>query len=62
MHKLKLFGRALFQFVKQIGNLPLRWLAAFQNSRAGPARESSESERLDRIRNPSKYLDRVNEP
>jgi hypothetical protein len=56
MHILKLIGLTLFQLVKQVWLLPQSLALAVTQRRQRLARAEFETERLDRIRNPSKYL------
>ncbi len=60
MHKLKLIGLTLLAFAKQTWSLPHALGAAVRRSRGRAGRNADELERLDRIRNPSKYLEKVN--
>ena len=56
MYLLKLIGLTLVQLVKQIWRLPRSIADGFKHWRRQTARDELEAERLDRIRNPSKYL------
>jgi hypothetical protein len=56
MNALKLIGLALFQLGKQVCSLPQTVANAVQQRRRQVAWNEREAERLDRIRNPSKYL------
>jgi hypothetical protein len=56
MHILKLIGLTLFQLAKQVWLLPQSIALAVTQRRQRIARNEFEIERLDRIRNPSKYL------
>ena len=56
MDALKFIGLALFQLVKQIWSLPQTIARAAKRRRRRIAFNEFETERLDRIRNPSKYL------
>ncbi len=56
MNALKLIGLVLFQLVKQVCFLPQTIANAVQSRRRQVAWNEREAERLDRIRNPSKYL------
>lgn len=56
MNALKLIGLTLFQLVKQVCFLPQTIANAVQQRRRQVAWNEQEAERLDRIRNPSKYL------
>ena len=52
----KLISLTAFQLVKQIWFLPRSIAADYQSRRRRAVRIGLEAERLDRIRNPSKYL------
>jgi hypothetical protein len=56
MQTLKLICLTLFQLVKQVWFLPQSVTNAVQQRRARIVWNEHEVERLDRIRNPSKYL------
>jgi len=56
MHKLKLIGLTLLQLLKQAGLVPQSIVNAVRYRRARNVWNEHEAERLDRIRNPSKYL------
>ncbi len=56
MHKLKLICLTVVHLVKQAGLLPQSAAAAFRQKRLKIVRRELEAERLDRIRNPSRYL------
>lgn len=56
MNILKLIGLTLIQLVKQVWYLPQSIAQAVQHRRLLTVRNGLEAERLDRIRNPSKYL------
>jgi len=56
MNILKLIGLTLIQLVKQVWFLPQTIANAFRQRRLVAVRNVLEAERLDRIRNPSKYL------
>jgi hypothetical protein len=58
MYTLKLICLTVVNLVKQTWLLPQTVGAALQQRRLKLARELSETERLDRIRNPSKYAGR----
>ena len=58
MHILKLFCLTLFQFIKAALLLPRSVVNAIRQRRRQIAQDASDAERLDRIRNPSKYLGR----
>ena len=55
MDTLKQICQSLQQLLKQIGRLPQSIPAALQARRRQAARNAFEVDRLDRIRNPSKY-------
>jgi len=55
MHRMKHFGRAVFRFVKQTCFLPQTVAIAIKQRRLQATLDENEAERLDRIRNPSKY-------
>jgi len=56
MNTLKLIYLTVIQLVKQVWFLPQSFANAAQQRRRQVARNEHEAERLDRIRNPSKYL------
>jgi hypothetical protein len=56
MNTLKFICLAILQFVKQIWLLPQSIALAVKQKRRWTARNKLEAERLDRIRNPEKYL------
>jgi hypothetical protein len=56
MNLPKLIGLTLIQLVKQVWFLPQSIANAVQQRRRVAVRNELEAERLDRIRNPSKYL------
>ena len=56
METLKLICLTVAGFVKQVFCLPQTIILAFQHRREQGVRNELEAERLDRIRNPSKYL------
>ncbi len=56
MNILKLMGLTLTQLAKQIWNLPQSISQTIRHRRQQVAWNEHEAERLDRIRNPSKYL------
>jgi hypothetical protein len=58
MYKLKVFCLTFVNVVKQAWLLPHTIADALQRRRQGVARREFEVERLDRIRNPSKYAGR----
>ena len=56
MHTLKLICLPLIQLVKQVWLLPQTIANAVNQRRRQVVLDEHEAERLDRIRNPSKYL------
>ena len=56
MHLLKLICLTFYQLAKQVWLLPQTIAHAVQQRRQRIERNEFEVERLDRIRNPSKYL------
>jgi hypothetical protein len=56
MQTLKLFCLTVLQLVKQIRLLPQSFVNASKQRQRQVAWNEHETERLDRIRNPSKYL------
>jgi hypothetical protein len=56
MHTLKLICLTIFQVVKQVWLLPQSFANAVQQRRRQVVLNELEAERLDRIRNPLKYL------
>jgi hypothetical protein len=58
MNALKFICLAVAQFAKQIWLLPQSIAVAVKQKRRSMARNKLEAERLDRIRNPEKYLGR----
>jgi hypothetical protein len=56
MQNLKLIGLTLVQLIKQVWILPQSIANAFRQRKARVVWNEHEAERLDRIRNPSKYL------
>jgi hypothetical protein len=56
MHTLKLIYLTVLQWVKQVWFLPQSVANAAQQRRRQVVLNEHEAERLDRIRNPSKYL------
>jgi hypothetical protein len=56
MHTLKLICLTIIQLVKQAWLLPQTVAIAVQQRRQQAVLNEHEAERLDRIRNPSKYL------
>jgi hypothetical protein len=56
MHVLKLIGLTMIGFVKQAWFFPRSVSIAIDQRRQRLVRHKLEAERLDRIRNPSKYL------
>ena len=55
MNSLKLICRTLLQLIKQAWALPQTVAQVFRQHRQQAAQNEREAERLDRIRNPSKY-------
>jgi hypothetical protein len=55
MYLLKLICLTIVQFIKQTLLLPLSLVTAFTQRHQRSAFDELEAERLDRIRNPSKY-------
>ena len=58
MYKLKMICLTVVELFKQAWRLPQTAATALQQRRRQLARQQSETERLDRIRNPSKYAGR----
>jgi hypothetical protein len=58
MHLLKLIGLALTKLVKQAWLLPQTLALSRQQRQQQLARDEFELDRLDRLRNPSKYQGR----
>ena len=56
MNILKLICMTIFQLIKQVWLLPQTIVNAIKQKRREMVRNELEAERLDRIRNPSKYL------
>jgi hypothetical protein len=56
MHILKLIVLTICGLVKQVCSIPHAVMMARQHRRERVVRDEREIERLDRIRNPSKYL------
>jgi len=56
MRTLKIFFRTLFQLGAIVCLFPGKLLEAFRQNRRQAVLNVAEAERLDRIRNPSKYL------
>ena len=56
MYILKLIGMTIIQMIKQVWLLPQSITDAVKQRRQQAVRNELEAERLDRIRNPSKYL------
>jgi hypothetical protein len=56
MHLLKLISLTILQLVKQAWLFPQNVTAGFRHWRRRAALDEMEAERLDRIRDPSKYL------
>lgn len=55
MHLLKLICLTIFKWAEQALFLPQAVAVALKEKRQRTARDEMEAERLDRIRNPSKY-------
>ena len=58
MYTLKLIGLTIVELIKQAWRLPQTAALALQQRRRHIAQHQFETERLDRIRNPSKYAGR----
>ena len=58
MYILKLIGLTIVNLVRGVWSVPQGFLRAAQERRQQTTRERSEAERLDRIRQPWKYLGR----
>jgi hypothetical protein len=58
MYIFELIGRVIINLVKQVRLLPQTFALARQQKRRQTTRGNSEAERLDRIRQPWKYLGR----
>jgi hypothetical protein len=58
MHLLKIIFLTIVNLAKQVWLLPQTVALALQRRRRQPAQDDLETERLDRLRNPSKYLGR----
>jgi hypothetical protein len=56
MYILKLIGMTIIQMIRQVWLLPQSITDAVKQRRQQAVRNELEAERLDRIRNPSKYL------
>ena len=56
MNTLRLIGLTLVQLITQVWRLPQSIANVFKQRRRQVAWDELEAERLDRIRNPSKYL------
>jgi hypothetical protein len=56
MNKLKLFAGSVFKLFKQVGSLPEFIAHVVKHRRQQTVLDEQEAERLDRIRNPGKYL------
>jgi hypothetical protein len=56
MHALTILWQTIIGLVKQVWLLPHNASLAVRRYRAQGGRAEAEAERLDRIRNPSKYL------
>ena len=60
MNLLKFIGLTIFQLIKQAWLLPRTIAIAVKQRRQQTMVNEHEAERLDRIRNPEKYLGKVN--
>ncbi|HLP77246.1 MAG TPA: hypothetical protein VK327_10040 [Candidatus Paceibacterota bacterium] len=60
MNALKLIALTLVDLAKQLWSLLQALGVAIRGSRGQAGRDAVELERLDRIRHPSKYLEKVN--
>ena len=60
MNLLKLICLTIFQVIKQAWSLPRAIASNVKQRRQQTVVNEHEAERLDRIRNPSKYLGKVN--
>jgi hypothetical protein len=58
MHVLKIIFLTIVNVAKQAWLLPQTIALALQQRRRQPAQDDLETERLDRLRNPSKYVGR----
>ena len=58
MYTIKLIGLTIFNLAKQVWLLPQTIPLALAQRRQQLAQQRSKAERLDRIRNPSKYAGR----
>ena len=58
MYTLKLIGLTIVNLLKQVWLLPQTIALALQQRRRQLTLQQSEAERLDRIRNPSRYAGR----
>jgi hypothetical protein len=56
MYILKVICLTISQLAKQVWLFPQTAMVAFRRKRQHSEQEESEIERIDRIRNPSKYL------
>jgi hypothetical protein len=56
MQILKLIGQTMVELLKRVRRLPQEMAATFKRRRQQLVLHALEAERLDRIRNPSKYL------
>jgi hypothetical protein len=56
MHMLKVICLTICQLARQVLLFPQTALLAFRRKRQQNGQNASEIERIDRIRNPSKYL------
>ena len=55
MHTLKLIGLTIVLLVRQVWLLPRTLMDLSRQKRLSAARSEREADRLDRIRNPSRY-------
>jgi hypothetical protein len=58
MYRLKLIGLTVLNFLREVWRAPQAIADAARERRRQTRRDTSEIERLDRIRNPWKYLGR----
>jgi hypothetical protein len=59
MNLLKIVGLTVLLLLKQVWSLPQSAAACFRRRRRQTARNLAETERLDRIRHPAKYVGRA---
>jgi len=62
MRILKTIAHAATRICKKAWSVPKSLFSGFKYLRPQPGLQDREAERLDRIRNPSKYLEQVNAP